>query len=389
MNVLIIEDSPDTTVNLREVLAFEGHGVIAVRTTREVAEDPHWSQVGAGLLDGCPPDGADGLLPSLREVAPHAPVIVITGHSDISAALTALRDGAAAGSLRAINPTALRANLARVARLSTREQEVVQAARLAGVGELAASVAHELNNSLGTVTLRLEGLLSKTPGDDPRRHALEVVDQEVERMAALVSNLLEFTRAGQGRASTVDVCDEVTKTVELTDHHLARKGVQVVPKFAPDVPLIQADRQHLRQVLLNLFTNAADAMPEGGPLTVTVRPRELPDGRSGVVIEVTDTGTGIPPDILPRVTETFFTTKGEGKGTGLGLAICNRIVEQHHGTLEIESQLGVGTTIRITLPVHPKPAASASRVCVRSMVAVPGQNRDNRVTDDRSRFEKP
>jgi signal transduction histidine kinase len=342
-------------VDLREVVEFEGYGVAAVRSTREAAEHD-WGRVEAVLLDDRPADGtSEALLPGLREAGLRAPVVVITGHADLAAALTALRDGAAAATLRPISPTALRTNLARVAELGTHEQQVVQAARLAGVGELAASVAHELNNALGTVTLRLEGLLAKTPQNDPRRRPLEVVDQEVERMAALVSNLLEFTRAGRGQASTVDVCDEVTKTIELTDHHLARKGVRVAPEFAPGVPLIQADRQHLRQVLLNLFTNAADAMPGGGRLTVRVRPGELPDGRAGVAIEVADTGTGIPPDVLPRVTEPFFTTKEEGKGTGLGLAICKRIVEQHGGTLAIESKPGVGTVVRVALPVCVEP----------------------------------
>ncbi len=361
MNILIIEDDADT--NLREILAFEGYGVAAVRTTGEAAESAHWPQVGAVVLDGFSPNGTpDALLPRLREVAPHAPVVVITGHSDLLAALSALRNGAAADSLRPISPSALRTNLTRVAKLGTREQQVVQAGRMAGVGEVAASVAHELNNSLGTVTLRLEGLLAKTQEDDPRRHAMEVVDQEVERMAALVTNLLEFARSGRGEASTVDVCDEVTKTVELTDHHLARRGVRAVSEFAPGVPLIQADRQHLRQVLLNLFTNAADAMPEGGPLTIRVRPDVMPDGQPGVAIEVADTGTGIPPELLPRVTEQFFTTKGEGKGTGLGLAICRRIVDQHQGLLEIESEIGRGTTVRVTLPLRaPTPTVCTSR----------------------------
>src|SRR5581483_3848061 len=182
MNILIIEDGADTTVNLREVVEFEGYGVAAVRSSREAAEQSDWGQVEAVLLDGRPADGTCGaLLTGLGEVGPHAPVVVITGHAELSAALTALREGAAAGEFRPISPAALRTNLARVASLGTREQQVVQAARLAGVGELAASVAHELNNSLGTVTLRLEGLLAKTPQGDPRRHALEVVDQEVER----------------------------------------------------------------------------------------------------------------------------------------------------------------------------------------------------------------
>jgi PAS domain S-box-containing protein len=234
--------------------------------------------------------------------------------------------------------------------LKVATQQLWQAARLAGVGELAASIAHELNNPLGTVSLRVEGVLAKTPPDDPRRAALEIIDQEVTRMARLVGNLLQFSRAGRDQVSTVDVCDELTRTIELTEHHLTRYGVRVEPDYHPGVPVIFADRQQLRQVFLNLFTNAADAMPTGGRLAVRVRPGALAAGPAAVV-EVADTGVGIPPEYLVRVTDPFFTTKEEGKGTGLGLAICKRIVGQHGGRLDIDSTVGRGTTIRITLPV--------------------------------------
>ena len=106
-----------------------------------------------------------------------------------------------------------------MAELRATTQQLWQAAKLAGVGELAASIAHELNNPLGTVSLRVEGLLGKTPAGDPRRKPLEVIEQEVERMAGLVSNLLQFSRAGRDQVSTVDVCEEVTKTVDLVAHH--------------------------------------------------------------------------------------------------------------------------------------------------------------------------
>jgi signal transduction histidine kinase len=149
------------------------------------------------------------------------------------------------------------------------------------------------------------------------------------------------------------VCEEVARTVDLTAHHLAKCGVRVITDFAPGVPSIQADRQQLRQVLLNLFANAADAMPRGGRLAIRVAPGAVGGGRPGVVIETEDTGVGIPPDVLPRVTEPFFTTKAEGKGTGLGLSICRRIVDEHGGTLVIESRPGVGTTVRVTLPLRP------------------------------------
>ncbi|MBA4068075.1 MAG: hypothetical protein C0501_31105 [Isosphaera sp.] len=232
-------------------------------------------------------------------------------------------------------------------------RQLWQAARLAGVGELAASIAHELNNPLGTVALRVEQLLAKTPADDPRRRALEVVEGEVGRMADLVGNLLQFSRAGRDQVSTVDVPEEIAKTLELVGHHLRKRQIKVEPDIAPAVPPIQADRQQLRQVFLNLFTNAADAMPDGGRLAPCLRTGRLPGGTPAVVVEVTDTGVGIPPDLLDRVFEPFFTTKDEGQGTGLGLAICRRIVQQHQGTLEVESRPGRGTTVRVTLPVRP------------------------------------
>ena len=230
-------------------------------------------------------------------------------------------------------------------------RQLWQAAKLAAVGELAASIAHELNNPLATVSLRVESVLARTPADDPRRRPLEVVEQEVERMAELVANLLQFSRRGQPRASTVDVGEDLAKTLELVQHHLRSRRVHVVQDLAPDVPAIQADRQLLRQVFLNLLSNAGDAMPDGGTLTLRVAPGSLEGDRRAVVIEFADTGVGIPPEHLPRVMEPFFTTKDEGKGTGLGLAICRRAVQEHGGAIHITSDVGQGTTVRIALPV--------------------------------------
>ncbi|GIW84298.1 MAG: ATP-binding protein [Thermogemmata sp.] len=231
-------------------------------------------------------------------------------------------------------------------------RQLWQAARLAGVGELAASIAHELNNPLGTISLRLEGILAKTPPSDPRRKALEIIEAEVERMCRLVANLLQFSRPGNDQFSTVHVAEEVEKTLELFSHHLRKRRIEVQTEYGPDVPAIPADRQQLRQVLLNLLSNAADAMPQGGRLILRLRRGALEQGAPAVVLEVIDNGIGIPPEHLPQVFDPFFTTKEEGKGTGLGLAICKRIIEQqHHGRITIESQPGRGTTVRIALPV--------------------------------------
>jgi signal transduction histidine kinase len=170
-------------------------------------------------------------------------------------------------------------------------------------------------------------------------------------MGELVANLLQFSRRGDGNASTVDLKQELTKAVELIHHHLRKRLVTVVQEFTPDTPIIYADRQKLRQVFLNLLTNASDAMPQGGTLTLRMAPTTLADGKPGVCIEVGDTGVGIPPENLQKIMDPFFTTKEEGKGTGLGLAICRRIIQEHHGTIQVESVVGQGTTVRLILPI--------------------------------------
>ena len=234
--------------------------------------------------------------------------------------------------------------------LRTISQQLWQAAKLATMGELAASIAHELNNPLATVSLRVESLLAHIVEGDPKRRALTVIEQEVERMGHLVANLLQFSHRGQAQISSVDVREELENTLALIYYHLRNHRIRMVQQFTSDVPMVHADRQQLRQVFLNLLTNASDAMPQGGTLILGVTLGQLEPGVPAVVMTFTDTGLGIAPENMPKVMEPFFTTKEEGKGTGLGLAICRRIVQEHHGTIEVSSTVGQGTTIRLTLP---------------------------------------
>jgi two-component system sensor histidine kinase/response regulator len=267
-------------------------------------------------------------------------------------------------------------------------QQLWQTSKLATMGELSASIAHELNNPLATVNLRIELLLSQTPQDDEKKRSLEIVEQEVERMGKLVSNLLQFSRRNKQEISTINVCEEIENTLELIYYHFRKNHINVIKRYPQGIRYVHADRQQLRQIFLNLFTNASDAMPEGGTLTIEIKAegggqraedekqfdevrgegnerREawfdnimnssnrhpVPDLRETfVVIEISDTGVGILPEDIEKVFQPFFTTKPEGKGTGLGLPICNRIVKECHGTLNIESDCGKGTTVRILLP---------------------------------------
>jgi PAS domain S-box-containing protein len=240
--------------------------------------------------------------------------------------------------------------LTKTSELATMTQQLWQASKLATMGELAASVAHELNNPLATISLHAEMLLGQLAADDPNRPSLLVVEQEVERMATLVSNLLLFSRRDNKQTSTLDVCVELTNSLEFIQYHLRTHNIDVVNECATTLPSIQADRQQLHQVFLNLISNASDAMPTGGTLTVRSRLGATTGDQPAVVIEFSDTGTGVQTGDLPKLWEPFFTTKPEGKGTGLGLAICRRIVEEHRGTIEIETGPGQGATVRITLP---------------------------------------
>jgi signal transduction histidine kinase len=190
----------------------------------------------------------------------------------------------------------------------------------------------------------------KTQQDSQMWREMKIIEQEVERMATLISNLLQFSRRGQQQISTVDICEEIEKALELIYYHLRKRNIVIQREFAKEAPCIHADRQQLTRLFLNLFTNASDAMPRGG--TLTIRVTVLPESEQ-VIIEVADTGTGIPPELLPKLAEPFYTTKPEGKGTGLGLAICRRIVQEHKGTFDLASEgiPGKGSTARISLSV--------------------------------------
>lgn len=232
--------------------------------------------------------------------------------------------------------------------LAAMTQQMWQASKLATVGELAASVAHELNNPLATVSLRVESLMLQLADDKEKHRSLEIIISEVERMASLVTNLLQFTRRNYRQVSTVEVIDEILKSIDLISYYLRNRRIEVVKEFASSLPPIHADRQQLRQVFLNVMTNASDAMPEGGRLTVRAH-ADLPAER--VIVEFWDSGEGIAENELKKIWQPFYTSKTEGKGTGLGLPICNRIIEEHGGEISLQSKLGKGTTVRVALPI--------------------------------------
>lgn len=293
----------------------------------------------------------------------HTPMILVTGHGNYQVDVQAMQTGAAdylnknemsTNSLERSIRYAIERKRVTTERerltdeIKTMTQQLWQTAKLATMGELAASLAHELNNPLAIVSLRIESLIDRSPDGSTERRELEVIQMEIDRMATLVANLLEFSRSDQRQVSSLNLSDEIRKTLDLMQSHFAHRKISVEMDFTADLPLIHADRQQMRQLFLNLFANASDAMPEGGALTIRMRPA---GDAEHTLIEVQDTGIGIPAENLERVTSPFFSTKPEGKGTGLGLSICRRIVEEHHGSLQVFSGgPGKGATIQVTLP---------------------------------------
>lgn len=229
---------------------------------------------------------------------------------------------------------------------ATREQ-LVHSENLASLGQLAAGVAHELNNPLGTILLYAESAQRECAEDDPHCADLAVIVKETKRCKRIVADLLNFSRQHQVIAQPTDINAVLQELVEMAPRRIKTVSIPIVTEFDPSLPIIEADTAQLRQVFLNIMTNAVEAMPEGG--TLTLRTRKGPG--ENVTIEIEDTGFGIPHENLGKLFTPFFTTKPIGKGTGLGLAISYGIIKMHRGQINVKSQVGQGTTFIISLPI--------------------------------------
>ena len=230
--------------------------------------------------------------------------------------------------------------------------QLFQQEKMVLIGQIAASVAHELNTPLGTVLLRSQ-LMQQQVGDGGDSSDLDVIESEARRCRGIIDSLLGFSRRSEGVMSRTDVGSLIRESLTLVKNDLAIKGISVEAEYGDKEVTIWADGNQIQQVLLNLVTNAADAMPDGGRLEIRTRFCE-----DFVEIRVTDNGWGMEEDVLKRAFDPFFTTKGRGKGTGLGLAVCQRIVEEHGGEIQIQSQPGQGTTVSVRLPHTPSEVAA-------------------------------
>jgi two-component system sensor histidine kinase HydH len=234
--------------------------------------------------------------------------------------------------------------------------EVERARHLAALGRLAAGVAHEVRNPLSSLKGFAQFLRSRfQPGSDEERYS-DIMIEEVERLDRVVQELLDFARPVSPTREPVSANAVVREALSLVSEDAGFRNVRVVQKLGNDLPHALADPLQVKQVLLNLFLNAIEAMGQGGTLTVATGAERCDDGRPYVTIAVTDTGVGLDADELVKLFEPFYTTKQ--KGTGLGLTIVSRLVEQNGGHIDVTSATGEGTTFSLRLPTVPGGGAS-------------------------------
>jgi two-component system, NtrC family, sensor kinase len=263
------------------------------------------------------------------------------------------------------------------------EAQAIQNEKMAAVGTLVSGVAHELNNPLTSIAGLAEFLLEQPEDAAPDRNHLRVIAEEAQRAGSIVRNLLTFARKGTtAQPEAVDLSDVVERTLFLMGWELKLQSIAIEKKLAPELPAVRGDRQQLQQVILNLMSNAAQAvtgLPPGLPRRISVSTTAEGDR---VVVRVTDTGLGIPGDVLPQIFSPFFTTKRQGEGTGLGLFISYGIVTGHGGTLSAESRPGAGATFTVSLPCA-RPAETATPADGTGDVApAPARRRRILVVDD-------
>jgi two-component system NtrC family sensor kinase len=249
--------------------------------------------------------------------------------------------------------------------LNRAHDHVLHVEKMASLGKMAAVVAHEVNNPLSGI-LTYAKLIKKWVASGQTEHekrdeameCLELIASESRRCGDLIKNLLTLSRTAPMNVQSTNLHTVIDRCLLLVRHQLELGGVELQLKLAEDLPRVPCDPAQIEQVLLALIMNAKDAMPKGGSLWIETR---LSHDEAEIITQVRDDGAGIAPDVLPHIFEPFLTTKESGHGVGLGLAIARGIVERHNGRIEVQSEVGRGTTFTITLPSQAADAPPAAR----------------------------
>ena len=374
VNVLMVEDSEDDARLLKIELERQGFTPDITRVDsgpalRSALNEREWDIV---ISDhNMPGFGGDEALSLVKAFDPALPFVVVSGTRGEEHAVAAMRAGASdfivKNRLHRLVPvverelvaSGLRAEQRRIAlALEESQRMLVEAQQMEAVGRLAGGVAHDFNNLLGAILSYADLVLQSLPRGDKNRDDVEEIKRAGRHAAELTRQLLAFSRQQIMNKAVLDLNEVIHDELGLLQRLLGSR-VTLTTDFDPNPWLIKGDRLQIEQVLLNLATNARDAMPGGGTLTITTRRVTITADDTSIrpvapgdymLLEVRDTGTGIAPEIRAKIFDPFFTTKDVGKGTGLGLATVYGIVRQTGGLIYVDSEPGQGATFSIYLP---------------------------------------
>ncbi len=355
LHVLVIDDDADTRANLRDILEMDGYRVETAGSARESLARESWSSISAVLLDRKLPDSsAEELLPRLKQLAPDAAIVIVTGYADLEGAITALRQGAADYITKPINPDLIRKRLAGIAeqkhlalKLKQAQERALQSERLAAIGQMMTGLAHESGNALARSKACLEMLAWEV---EDRPEALELIDR-IQKAQNHLKHLYEEVR---GYAAPIKLDREVW---DLSGIWRQAWENLAVSRQGRDTALSEdtggldlqcaVDQFRLEQVFRNILENSLAACPDPVRIEVQCSATTI-DGQPAVQIAVRDNGPGLNAEQAQRIFEPFFTTKT--KGTGLGMAIAKRIAEAHGGLIAVGPSSPGGAEILVTLP---------------------------------------
>ncbi len=346
--VLIVEDYIDTVMILKRILEKEKFEVETALNGSEAMKKISFFHPEIIILDISLPDvnGLD-LIPRFKEIDPEVEIIVLTAYAELENAIRSVREGASDFISKPFDSRYLLHSIKRCLEMRHLRERLLQAEKLRALGEMAAGIAHDFNNVLSALQVQLSILKMKASQDLEKY--LENLERIVRDGQAIVERLRKFYRQEETKLEPVSLAEVIEDVVKMTEpkwrHEPLKQGIQikVETEFQPKLS-VMANASALREVLTNLIFNAVEAMPKGGEIKI----KTYRDGEFGV-IEVCDTGHGIPLEMQNRIFDPFFTTKDQG--TGLGLAICYRLIQNLGGDIGVESTPGAGTCFYLRLPL--------------------------------------
>ncbi len=372
--VLVADDERIVRDLFRRSLGKQGYEVSTARDGLDALNKIKRNNYDVVILDLKMPrmEGME-LVKKTRQMKKDLIIIIITGYASVDTAKEAIKQGCFDYITKPFNIGDVKILIKRAFTMREMadekkrlEQQLIRSEKLASLGRMSLGVAHEIRNPLSIILTGselLEGKFSKA--DKETKETLAIIKEAVLRADKIIKGLSAFSRPSRLQLEHSNVNNIINKTLPLIEHQMSVRNIKIRKDLLRNIPEINIDRNQIQQVLINILLNSCQAMPEGGEVKIktyrkTISKIGWKDGRSSsdyfelgdraIIIEIEDTGRGIPEEHLTKIVDPFFTTKRSEKNAGLGLSICQTIIDNHRGTIQIESKLKKGTKVMITFP---------------------------------------